>query len=79
MLAGNDAQFTPSTLVATKGNPVNFIFADTVHNLYFIGNGKPPDMPVYSNRTVQATFTAIGTVYVYCRIHSYMMGSVIVQ
>jgi plastocyanin len=79
MLAGNDAQFNPSTLVATKGVPVNFIFADTVHTLYFVGNGKPNDMPAYNNRTVQATFTAVGTVYVYCKTHSYMNGQIIVQ
>ena len=79
MQAGNDVQFTPSTLVVAKGTNVNFVFQDTVHQLYFVGTGKPADMPNYSNVTIQRQFTVAGSVTVYCKNHTYMTGFVVVQ
>jgi plastocyanin len=79
MIATTMLTFNPTDITVAKGTTVAFVIQDTTHQIYFTGAGKPPDFPAAQNTTQTATFANVGSYGVYCKIHSYMRGSVTVQ
>jgi plastocyanin len=79
MIATTMLTFNPTDITVAKGATVAFVIQDTTHQIYFTGTGKPADLPATQNATVTRTFDNVGSYGVYCKIHSYMRGSVTVQ
>jgi len=79
MIATTMLTFNPTDITVAKGTTVAFVIQDTTHQLYFTGAGKPADFPPAQNTTETAVFANVGSYGVYCKIHSYMRGSVTVQ
>jgi plastocyanin len=79
MIATTTLTFNPADITVAKGTSVAFVIQDTTHQIYFTGTGKPADLPAAQNTTQTRTFDNVGSYGVYCKIHSYMRGSVTVQ
>jgi plastocyanin len=79
MVAGADITFNPATLTVTKGTSVAFVHEAVVHQVYFVGAGKPADIPRASNSTVSRTFDNAGSYGVRCSIHPQMAATITVQ
>ncbi|HVT41009.1 MAG TPA: cupredoxin domain-containing protein [Gemmatimonadaceae bacterium] len=79
MLVTTQLTFNPTDITVAKGTSVAFVIQDTTHQIYFTGTGKPADLPPAQNTTQTRGFDNVGSYGVYCKIHSYMRGSVTVQ
>ncbi|HVT40767.1 MAG TPA: plastocyanin/azurin family copper-binding protein [Gemmatimonadaceae bacterium] len=79
IVAGADITFNPTTLTVTKGTSVAFVHQAVVHQVYFVGAGKPADLPRASNSTISRTFDNAGSYGVRCSIHSDMAATITVQ
>ena len=79
IIAGADITFNPPTLSVNKGTSVAFVYESVNHQVYFIGAGKPADIPTTSNTTVSRTFANTGSYAVRCSIHPSMAATITVQ
>jgi plastocyanin len=79
IVAGADITFNPAALTVTKGTSVAFVHQSVVHQIYFVGAGKPADIPRTANATVSRTFDNAGSYGVRCSIHPEMAATIIVQ
>jgi plastocyanin len=79
VIAGADISFNPALLTVTKGTSVAFVHESVVHQIYFVGAGKPADIPRTSNATVSRTFDNAGSFGVRCSIHPQMAATIVVE
>jgi plastocyanin len=79
IIAGADITFNPATLAVSKGTSVAFVFEGVAHQVYFVGAGKPADIPIASNTTASRTFANAGSFGVRCSIHPQMAATITVQ
>jgi plastocyanin len=75
--AGED--FLPTTLTIPVGATVRFNIVGEHNALFAAVQGAPPDIPVVTDTVVSRTFNTRGTFPYDCRIHSGMIGEIVVQ
>ncbi len=68
--------FNPSSLTVTAGTTVTWTNKDGVAHTVTSTTGLFDSGSISTNGTFSHTFTAAGTFSYYCKIHTYMTGSV---
>jgi plastocyanin len=75
-----NSRFEPDLLILPVGSTVQFPNADPIfHNVFSLSKAHPFDLGFYpKSQSRSVTFDHAGVVQVYCHIHAYMYGAIVV-